>query len=134
MNWIAAKENEAVEKVRGELAKPMAECREVHGGDDTFDPWALFPCFYGSYSKAFDDMALDVLRHLQYGVERRYDDIVWGKEALAHQMFREVLCNANLCDYGPSPRVCFATQPFKEVLPALIAKWQSYSEMQWRED
>lgn len=134
MNWIIEKQDTAAEKVRAELAKPLADDRYMQGGDDTFDPWALFPYLYGSYSKAFDDMALGVLRHLQFAAEDRYDAIIWQQETLAHEMFREMLCTADLCDYGSSPRVCFATEAFKDILPALIAKWQDYSAMYWAED
>lgn len=133
-NWITQQENEAVEKVRAELAKPMPDDRHDVGGDDTFDPWAIFPCLYGTYSKAFDDMALAVLRNIQRGAEDRYDDIAWNQETLAHEMFREMLCTSHLCNYGTSPRVCFATLGFREVLPDLIGKWDAFSQMYWSDE
>jgi hypothetical protein len=74
-------------------------------------------------------MALTVLRNIQRNCEG-----VWGEgepEGLAHEMFREMLCTAELCDYGTSPRVCFANEPFKALLPQLIEKWEAYSAAQW---
>lgn len=122
---------EAVDRVRAELAKPLPE--RDFGSVDEFDPWELFPSLYGSYSSDFDDMALDVLRTIQLASEDRWDDVFerQAQETLAHQMFREMLCTADLCDYGTSPRVCFATTDFKEVLPELIAKWEVYSKQCW---
>lgn len=129
MNWIAVKQNEAVEKVRAELSKPLAASCEDHGSVEDFDPWGLFPYLYGSYSSDFDDMALEVFGNIQKSANRDYDSQT--TETLAHQMFREMLCTSDLCDYGSSPRVCFATEPFKAVLPELIEKWRAYAEMMW---
>ncbi len=56
-----------------------------------------------------------------------------SKEALAHEMFREMLCTKGLCDYGTSPRVCFPTQQFKKLLPQLIEKWKAYYKLQWED-
>lgn len=128
MDWIAQRESDAVAKIRAELEKPMPV------GDqfldiDHFDPWELFPCLYGTYSKAFDDMALVVLRNLQLAADDRWDDRL--PEELAHEMFREILCRSDLCEYGTSPRVCFATQPFRAVLPELIDKWEAFSRVHW---
>jgi hypothetical protein len=89
-----------------------------------FDPWEIFP-FYGNYSSAFHDMALRVLENLLAG---RFDD-----EGLAEEMFREVLCNLELCDYGTSPRVCFPTNEFRVLLPSLIKKWREYYQIIWKE-
>jgi hypothetical protein len=129
--WLREIERAAAEKVRIELAKPLAENAYDAGGDDTFDPWALFPSLYGTYSKAFDDMALLVLRNLQLAREDIYGELV--PEELAHEMFREMLCTSELCTYGSSPRVCFTNEPFDELLPELIAKWEAYSNMMWGE-
>lgn len=129
-DWIAEREKEAAAKVRAELRKPMPEDEFEFGDESRFDPWALFPYLYGTYSAAFDEMALVVLRNLQLAAEGRWDEQYRG-EGLAHEMFREMLCTANLCNYGTSPRVCFATEPFKTVLPDLIAQWEAYSHMHW---
>jgi hypothetical protein len=128
-NWIAQKQREAADKVRVELAKPVS-AHEHDIGDEYFDPWELFPSLYGSYSRDFDDMALLVLRNLNLAYERRWDDQDHS-EGLAHEMFREMLCTADLCDYGTSPRVCFATEEFGSVLPDLIAKWEAYALVHW---
>lgn len=94
--------------------------------DDAFNPWEMFPMFYGSYSREFDDMALEVLRSLL--------DINFRNrnEGLAHQMFREVLCTTGLCGYGTSPRVCFSTLEFRGLLPEFIRKWEVYAEAMWK--
>lgn len=70
-------------------------------------------------------MALRVLENLLAG---RFDD-----EGLAEEMFREVLCNLELCDYGTSPRVCFPTNEFRVLLPSLIKKWREYYQIIWKE-
>ena len=134
MNWIAECKEAAVAKVRVEVAKPIADERELCC-DETFDPWALFPAVYGSYSADFDWTMLDVLRSLDLAARDDWDAAIalQRDETLAHHIFREMLCTANLCDYGTSPRVCFATTPFREVLAELIAKWEAYSRMQWGE-
>lgn len=120
---------EAAEKVRVELAKPLCEAGDTQSVDE-FDPWALFPCLYGSYSKEFDDMALLVLRNLEIARMGRWDKQERG-ETLAHEMFREMLCTADLCDYGTSPRACFVNTEFGELLSRLITKWQAYSDLHW---
>lgn len=115
-------DREAAERVQALLAKPDAyDCYTM--SDEEFDPWALFPSFLGSYSAAFDDLAIDVLERIQ---EPRADG-----ETLAHEMFREMLCTANLCDYGTSPRVCFPTNNFRPLLPELIERWKRYRAMMW---
>jgi FPC/CPF motif-containing protein YcgG len=130
MNWISEREKASVEKVREQLAKRLPQDNQDFD-DDVFDPWELFPCIYGSYSSAFDDMALLVLRNIQLAQERRYDE--QAPEELAHEIFREMLCRLNLCDYGTSPRVCFATGHFAEVLPALIERWAAWAQVQWEQ-
>ncbi len=132
MESIRDREQAAADKVRSELAKPLPQDEDELGAEGTFDPWALFPSLYGTYSQAFDDMALLVLRNLQLAAEGRWDEQNRAEE-LAHEMFREMLCNSELCDYGSSPRVCFATEPFKSVLPDLIAKWEAFSHIHWAE-
>lgn len=134
MNHIRDAQEKAAAKVRAELDKPLPA--DEYGGDDTFDPWALFPSLYGSYSQAFDQMALDVLRSLALASADNWDEAIemQRRETLAHEMFREMLCTAELCDYGSSPRVCFANHDtFAPLLPELIAKWEAYSQVQWGE-
>jgi len=90
---------------------------------DEFDPWEIFPCLHGSYDSRFDECAIDVLTEVM-NFDRKRED-------LGADMFREMLCNLNLCDYGTSPRVCFPTTAFKEVLPELIEKWKQHAELAW---
>ena len=113
----------AVEKVKAELAKPDTEENFTHADD--FNPWELFPSLYGTYCRSFDDCAIDVLK----GLASR--PMCWNRSDLAAQMFREMLCTADLCEYGTSPRVCFPTPEFKEVLGDLIARWEAYRERDW---
>jgi hypothetical protein len=106
------------------LQKPIAKTHDDRYVEH-FDPWEdLFPMFYGCYSGEFDEMAIRVLENIDLSVRG-------SEETLAHEMFREVLCNAGYCDYGVSPRVCFATREFSDLLPELIEKWKLYSKYYW---
>ena len=121
-------QNEAIAALKAELERPVG--RELDWRNpDFFDPWRLFEgMIYGSYNSDFDDMAILVLDNI---ANQR-----WGGDAgegLAHEMFREMLCVINLCDYGTSPRGCFPTPEFRELLPALLAKWREYREVEWAE-
>lgn len=117
-------QNEAAEKVRNLLALPIPDDMETSGpGEDEFDPWRLFPGVMGCYDEAFDLCALDVLQEVANQNRVRED--------LAADMFREMLCQANLCDYGTSPRFCWATLEFKPLLPSLIQKWDDYAKIAW---
>ena len=117
-SWHAKAEREAVERVEAILARPNSD-----NPAEDFDPWDLFPAVYGSYSSEFDRMAIDVLRDVLAGEFKRND--------LASEIFREMLCSANLCDYGSSPRACFPTVKFKAILPKLIARWAAYADAHW---
>lgn len=113
---------EAAARVQKLLDMPDAESNELRSVED-FDPWNLFPCLYGSYSSEFDRMAVEVLEDILAKRVTRAD--------LAAEMFREMLCTADLCDYGTSPRVCFPSREFEKVLPELIRRWAAYADMQW---
>jgi hypothetical protein len=130
---IAEHNKPALVAIAEQLAKPVkieAEERQwTRAAGEVFDPWEIFPSIYGSYSSEFDDMAILVLENLL--------NVKWGADAgegLAHQMFREMLCVENLCDYGTSPRGCFPTPEFRDVLPALLEKWRAYRAAEWEED
>jgi hypothetical protein len=103
------------------LAKPIEKDMSV----DSFDPWEPFQV-YGSYSSEFDDMAIRVLTDIQ--------NEVFNNHNLADEMFREMLCNLEFCNYGTSPRVCFASGEFKKLLPEYIDKWKEYYKVQWDEE
>jgi hypothetical protein len=122
-DWLAEKERKAAAQVTELLALPNMPADRVCGAGECFEPWDLFPCLYGSYSSEFDEMAIEVLLDLKEGTRTRTD--------LASEMFREMLCTSDLCNYGTSPRTCFPTQAFKSVLPALIERWIEYAEIQW---
>lgn len=116
-------QDEAAAKVVEALKLGLPETQDDCGCEGVFDPWEIFPCFFGHYSSDFDEMALLTLRNIR---DRKYEG-----EGLAHQMFREYLCRSELCDYGTSPRVCFPTTAFEKLLPDLIDKWQAFSDVQW---
>lgn len=123
-DYFQKKQDEAAARVRAIVALPMPEDDNV-GVDGEFDPWAVFPALYGSYSSDFDECAIEVLTQLlSDGRNMRHD--------LGAEMLREMLCTSHLCDYGTSPRACFPTTQFREMLPALIEKWQAYSNLAWK--
>ena len=109
----------AIERLISELGKPDRKGMDWSSGE-VFDPWALFPYLYGSYSEDFDEMAIEVLKELMDGTFKRRD--------LATKMFREMLCTSGYCDYGSSPRACFPTPEFREHLPNLITRWEAYAK------
>ena len=124
MNFYEAQEVKAGEALEAMLAKPNMPDDGMCSDGECFDPWDLFPCLYGSYSSAFDDMAIEVLEDIR--------DRTYLRTDLAAEMFREMLCTAGFCDYGTSPRVCFASPAFEKNLPRLIERWQEYSQIQWK--
>lgn len=124
---IIQSEEKAAEFVVELLKLPLPKGANSLGYEGEFDPWDIFSCFYGSYSAEFDEVALTVLKTLANQIKRT-------DEHIAHEMFREVLCTHNLCDYGTSPRYCFPTQAFKKILPKLIQKWEEYFKVAWGEE
>lgn len=120
-----ARQKEAAAAVAALLERPMATDNQCISCED-FDPWGITPGLYGSYSSDFDDMAIRVLENLSIGS--------YEGEELAHELFRELLCNADLCDYGTSPRVCFPTTDFKPLLPRLIERWKEWRTMKWDDE
>lgn len=119
--WYQRVEREAAEKVAALLNKPMTDRGDMRDIEE-FDPWDIFP-IYGSYDSAFDELAIEVLEELRDHRKNRDD--------LAAEMFREMLCKMDLCNYGTSPRVCFATPNFEPLIPALIEKWKEYASVAW---
>lgn len=126
MNHVTEAYEAGAAKVREILARPMPESADMLGVEGEFDPWDIFPALYGSYDSAFDRLAIDVLCDVR-DLKHRRDD-------LAADMLREMLCTADLCDYGSNPRVCFPTTQFAEILPALIEKWRAYAALAWHEE
>ena len=123
--WFVREEREVTARLEALLALPMPEADDlVHEG--VFNPWRLLPGVYGSYSSDFDQCATDVLTEVASGEKIRGD--------LGAEMFREMLCTANLCEYGTSPRFCFPTPGFKPFLPEILARWKAYSHIMWSKD
>lgn len=126
IDWTARAQEHAATKVRDILSRTMPETRDMLGLGDVFDPWDIFPAVYGTYCSSFDQCAIDVLSEIVNGKRVRED--------LGADMLREMLCTADLCSYGTSPRVCFPSTQFKELLPELIEKWITYEKISWGED
>lgn len=116
-------EEQAAAQVQALLALPTIPADGMYSDGECFDPWDIFPAVYGSYSSEFDTLALDVLSDIHAGAHTRDD--------LASEIFREMLCTAELCTYGTSPRVCFPTPAFAPLLPALIERWRQYAAVMW---
>lgn len=125
--WYQRVDREAAERVAAELAKPMPEERDDLMDADRFHPWNILPAIHGNYSSDFDDCAIEVLTAL---IENNFN----GRHDLAAEMLREMLCVANLCDYGSSPRVCFPTPGFAALLPELLARWKDYYQLHWGQE
>jgi FPC/CPF motif-containing protein YcgG len=123
VNYYEERQQKAGEALAALLAKPPIPADGMYSDGECFNPWDLFPCVYGSYSSEFDDMAIAVLSDIR--------DRTFNRTDLAAEMFREMLCKGELCDYGTSPRVCFASPALKERLPQLIERWREYSQIQW---
>lgn len=122
-NYYEKLEEDSMKKVRKMLKRPIDYYDEI--GIKGFDPWEIFP-IYGSYSSEFDDMAIDTLTDILNGTFKTGD-----KYGLSQEIFREMLCNMGLCNYGTSPRTCFANESFMNVLPEYINKWKEYYKLQW---
>lgn len=123
---LRAKEG-AAQRLAAELTKPLKAVARADGVihcDDEFYPWALFPAVYGVYSEEFDLCALDVLEELRANKKTRDD--------LGAEMFREMLCRQDFCDYGTSPRVCFWALDVS-LLDDLLLKWREWSWTEWHE-
>ena len=118
-------DREAGERLAALLALPMPESGDMLGTEGEFDPWEIVPGLYGSYSSEFDKLAIEVLCDVRDGTHMR--------TGLDAEIFREMLCTAHLCDYGTSPRACFPTTEFRELLPVLIERWRAYAELAWGE-
>jgi hypothetical protein len=125
VNYYEQREKAAGALVDALLAKPTIPDDGMYSDGECFDPWDLFPCLYGSYSSAFDELAVEVLSDIRDGTHNRTD--------LAAEMFREMLCTTGLCDYGTSPRVCFASVTFKPKLPRLIERWREFFAIRWKD-
>lgn len=124
MNFYEQSEIESCTKLAALLDLPsIPGGDEMYSDGECFNPWDLFPCLYGSYSSAFDSMAIEVLSNIRDG---KFED-----DDLACEMFREMLCCASFCDYGTSPRVCFASGGFRPLLPKLIERWKEYAALKW---
>ena len=121
-------EREAVERLVEIMSRPIPKDADHVGVEGMFDPWDIMDCVFGSYCSDFDKCAIEVLTEIQNQTDAR------NRRDLGARMFREMLCYLDLCDYGMSPRVCFATRGFREHLPRLITMWCEWSKIAWGRD
>ena len=124
MNYYDKESIESEEELINLLKLPVE--KDVHL--ESFDPWRLFEnSLYGSYSSEFDEMAIQTLEDILNSTT------IAKKYGLAEEMFREILCNKGLCDYGTSPRYCWANGGFKKLIPEYLEKWRQYYKYQWED-
>ena len=107
--------------LEAELAKRLPEYKDDWDGDEVFDPWALFPAIYGSYSSEFYDAAILVLDNI---CNQKY-----VSESLPHEILREMLCVSGVCTYGSSPRVCF---PENAKFNQILRKWTDMMKQEYK--
>lgn len=119
-----SRDMEAAQRIRDLMAKPDAEDWEYEN-DENFCRWDVIPSIYGGYDVEFDRVMLVLLRDLRDGTFKSQ------RFGLATDILREMLCVQDLCDYGSSPRVCFPTREFEEILPELIARWEAQAQRDW---
>lgn len=113
------------------LDRPLSDDPQaVDAGD--FDPWEIFgKAVYGSYNSDFDRLAIACLEGVR---DRNSASETAAKNdlpELAVEMFYEMLCRAELCEYGTSPKNPWLTAHAEPLWPALIDKWKAYSTLHW---
>jgi hypothetical protein len=118
----AAKEK-AHQRLAAELEKPLPE-DEHNQHIGTFDPWGLFPGTVGSYSSEIDRRAIQCLINVR-DRETSPSDF--------DELFRNMLCGQDYCDYGTSPRFCFPTMKCEPLWNTLINKWRAHYAVTWPE-
>ena len=123
MNFYEQKTHDAVARLSALLDLPPIEPDGCYSDGECFDPWDMFPSLYDPYSSEFDDLAIAVLEDV---INRSYLRV-----DLAGEMFREMLCTSGLCEYGTSPRTCWAETAFAPLLPKLIERWREYAAIRW---
>lgn len=128
--WCHRVEREAAERLTAELAKPDEGEEGLQDHGVCFDPWSLFPAVYGTYGGEFDACAIQVLMELE---RQNAGDWSGARSDLGARMFREMLCTAHFCDYGTSPRACFWSHRYADLLPQLRERWQAFSLRCWGE-
>lgn len=104
------------------LAAAVPGTAEEDGDSGMFDPWFDLG-LYGSYSSAFDDLAIAVLTDMR--------DQTFIEQSLAGEIFRELLCVKDLCEYGTSPRCCWPRGSFRNALPTILQKLEALRAIRW---
>jgi hypothetical protein len=112
----------AIERVKENLSRPdISNKNDASVLGEFFDPWeALFPHLYGSYSNDFGRIAIESLKEVMTVSYLLHFD------SLPHKMYKEMLCVQELCEYGVSPRGCFAEIEFAEIIEDVIRRFEHY--------
>jgi hypothetical protein len=124
------------------MASPRRLLRhpEAPRDDVAWDPWDALGIHCGGYSSSVDDQLLAVMRAVRDGARRsraREDgptnfvrDVarVTGLGEDHVELVQYILCSADLCDYGVSPRGAW---PIDDKLDEFIARFERYYEERW---
>lgn len=115
------------DKKVAEIIAPNAE----DGDGDYWDPWDVLGLHCLSYNSEIDRDAINVLQGIQ---DKLYCTDIAEKYAMSSshvELLQSIFCSANWCEYGTSPRACFAID--RDGFPALIAAWEAYYARQWND-
>jgi hypothetical protein len=127
-------QRKAAERLGVILDRPLFDDPQMGDADD-FDPWDIFNnTVYGSYSSHFDKLAIACLEGVRDRLSARETAAKHDMPELAVEMLYEMLCCADLCEYGSSPRIPWVTAHAKPMWQPLIDKWKAYSSLQWDAD
>jgi hypothetical protein len=112
-------------------------------GEDYYDPWTAMRIHCGGYGSEVDLDVIRVLRAIAVGSRNCIEGLEGpkgyvtdiaeqtGMSASHVELIQYMLCSADWCDYGTSPRGCFPN--WDGDFEALIAAWEKYYEQQWGE-
>lgn len=98
-------------------------------GGEYWDPWGALNLRCLSYNAQIDQDAINVLQGIQ---DKLYCTDIAERYSMspAHvELLQGIFCSANWCEYGTSPRACFAMD--REGFPNLIAAWKDFYHRQW---
>ena len=91
-----------------------------------FDPWTyIIHDIYGSYSSESDDLMIECMEAC---MNHRNHELL-QEHGFAAELCLYILAGHGLLEYGTSPRSGWPM--FKDLQPALIAKWKRYADAYW---
>lgn len=104
-------------------------------GNEYYNPWNAMGVHCGGYGGDVDWDIIRVLRIIGGPRESsRYNLDIAKETGLAPnhvELIQYLLCSADWCDYGTSPRGCFPN--YGNDFAALIAAWEGYYVHHWGE-